>query len=585
MSRNFRHDSEETEVNKDHAIARLGFNNNNPNTSINDSINSSITEQDEDDNNELLATKIEEQELYDDFSGYIKTEENEMKEKEEYRVLERRVSKLFHGEGLELVELAKINANFTTPEGRLYFARILDVQRTKDTGMRLVDEAFDSLTDLIIKALNICNDNDDFRPAKILMHMASTFYHEIEKEKEYIQTKVKALPIWQNQRFWEAAFHDSMNYEHMRVFARTREERRIKYKELNTEERAELQVKEQQLAFGQLGSYLYNMLCMGVPVEFTRNFLLKMVNVFGVPNELVQQLIKMLESTSMSLMTSEQEGIVKQNKSAWLNHKREEWARRNRQRQKTRDEDDQTVIAKNNAPFNSMPIIKQETKESSLPKSNQSVKKERSIVGDNINEKVKKSDLESNETTLEKESKSLSALPTVQPDRAQVLVQKMKKEKWLQSQKQEWEKQRKIRETQKNKSEEQSVVKPVITVPIPSDDASPISSKKQIYQTPLPLTPKKDNKSDTATKSPTILKSKSEQLVNESRRKSSAGELESEFKKEISTNTSAVSKIGIRKSSGETEVAKIRKEEYLVMQAMNQEREESVQIIKSKLVE
>jgi len=293
----------------------------------------------------------------------------------------------------------------------------------------------------------------------------------------------------------------------------------------------------------------------------------------------------MLESTSMSLMTSEQEGIVKQNKSAWLNHKREEWARRNRQRQKTRDEDDQTVIAKNNAPFNSMPIIKQETKESSLPKSNQSVKKERSIVGDNINEKVKKSDLESNETTLEKESKSLSALPTVQPDRAQVLVQKMKKEKWLQSQKQEWEKQRKIRETQKNKSEEQSVVKPVITVPIPSDDTSPISSKKQIYQTPLPLTPKKDNKSDMATKSPTILKSKSEQLVNESRRKSSAGELESEFKKEISTNTSAVSKIGIRKSSGETEVAKIRKEEYLVMQAMNQEREESVQIIKSKLVE
>jgi len=285
-----------------------------------------------------------------------------------------------------------------------------------------------------------------------------------------------------------------------------------------------------------------------------------------------------------SLLFTGHERIVKQNKSAWLNHKREEWARRNRQRQKTRDEDDQTVIAKNNAPFNSMPIIKPETKESSLPKLNQSVKKERSIVGDNINEKVKKSDLESNETTLEKETKSLSALPTVQPDRAQVLVQKMKKEKWLQSQKQEWEKQRKIRETQKNKSEEQSVVKPVITVPIPSDD-SPTSSKKQIYQIPLPLTPKKDNKSDMATKSPTIMKSKSEQLVNESRRKSSAGELESEFKKEISTNTSAVSKIGIRKSSGETEVAKIRKEEYLVMQAMNQEREESVQIIKSKLVE
>jgi len=80
------------------------------------------------------------------------------------------------------------------------------------------------------------------------------------------------------------------------------------------------------------------------------------------------------------------------------------------------------------------------------------------------------------------------------------------------------------------------------------------------------------------------MKSKSEQLVSESRRKSSAGELESEFKKETSTNTS-VNKIVIRKSSGETEAAKIRKEEYLVMQAMNQEREESVQIIKSKLVE
>jgi len=559
MSSNFSYDSEENEVNK--------------------GLNSSINDQDEED------TKIDEQELYGDLTGYVKTEENEMKEKEEYRVLERRVSKLFHGEELEFLELAKINTNFTTPEGRLYFARILDVQRTKDTGMKLSDEAFDALTDLIIKVLNICNDNDDFRPAKILMHMASTFYHDIEKEKEYIQSKVKSLTIWQNQRFWEAAFHDSMNYEHMRVFAKTREERRIKYKELNTEERAELQVKEQQLAFGQLGSYLYNMLCMGVPVEFTRNFLLKMVNVFGVPNELVQQLIKMLESTSMSLMTSEQEGIVKQNKSAWLNHKREEWARRNRQRQRTRDGDDQTVIAKNNLPFNSMPIFKPETKDSALPKSNQAVKKERSVASENINEKVKKSDLESNETAFEKETKSLSALPSVQPDRAQVLVQKMKKEKWLQSQKQEWEKQRKIRETQKNKSEEQSVVKPVITVPITNDD-SPTSSKKQIYMTPLPVTPKKDNKSDPlVTKSPASMKSKSEQIVNESRRKSSAGELESEFKKEISTNTSNVSKISIRKSSGETEVAKIRKEEYLVIQAMNQEREESVQIIKSKLVE
>jgi len=446
MSSNFSYDSEENEVNK--------------------GLNSSINDQDEED------TKIDEQELYGDLTGYVKTEENEMKEKEEYRVLERRVSKLFHGEELEFLELAKINTNFTTPEGRLYFARILDVQRTKDTGMKLSDEAFDALTDLIIKVLNICNDNDDFRPAKILMHMASTFYHEIEKEKEYIQARVKALTIWQNLRFWEAAFHDSMNYEHMRVFARTREERRIRYKELNTEERAELQVKEQQLAFGQLGSYLYNMLCMGVPVEFTRNFLLKMVNVFGVPNELVQQLIKMLESTSMSLMTSEQEEIVKQNKSAWLNHKREEWARRNRQRQKTRDNDEQTVITQKNLPFNNAPVLKSETKDTTVPKSNQSSKKEKSLTSDNTSEKVKKNDGGSNEIALKKATKSLSAISVAEPDRAQVQIniQKIKKEKWLQSQKQEWEKQRKLRDTQKNKSEEQSVVKTATTVSIPDDD-------------------------------------------------------------------------------------------------------------------
>lgn len=66
---------------------------------------------------------------------------------------------------------------FQTESGRLWFARLVNAQRVS----KRVDEAtFYSLITYFAIILFECNDCDDFSPAKTLMNMCFTFYHESE---------------------------------------------------------------------------------------------------------------------------------------------------------------------------------------------------------------------------------------------------------------------------------------------------------------------------------------------------------------------------------------------------------------------
>ena len=67
---------------------------------------------------------------------------------------------------------------FQTEAGRLWFSRLVNAQRVKS---KRVDEAtFYSLVQYFAIVLFECHDCDDFSPAKSLMNMCFTFYHESE---------------------------------------------------------------------------------------------------------------------------------------------------------------------------------------------------------------------------------------------------------------------------------------------------------------------------------------------------------------------------------------------------------------------
>ncbi|KAG7169200.1 hypothetical protein Hamer_G024821 [Homarus americanus] len=64
-----------------------------------------------------------------------------------------------------------------------------------------------------------CNEAEDFSPAKSLMNMCFTYYHEAmtpggqNRSKEFLYSYLRQQPIWRSIRFWNAAFFDALQCE------------------------------------------------------------------------------------------------------------------------------------------------------------------------------------------------------------------------------------------------------------------------------------------------------------------------------------------------------------------------------------
>ncbi|KAJ6626438.1 hypothetical protein Bhyg_17776, partial [Pseudolycoriella hygida] len=100
-----------------------------------------------------------------------------------------------------------------TETGRLWFARLVSAQRGKCK--RVNESTFYSLVQYFAIILFECGDSEDYSPAKILMNMCFTFFHEIDVPgcapyNEYLYHYLRAQPIWQSLRFWNAAFFDAL---------------------------------------------------------------------------------------------------------------------------------------------------------------------------------------------------------------------------------------------------------------------------------------------------------------------------------------------------------------------------------------
>jgi len=71
----------------------------------------------------------------------------------------------------------------------------------------------------------------------------------------YLQTRVKNHPLWQNMSYWESAVYDSVGSEISKMPSDTKNENKG---------------REQDIIFGQLGFFAYNMISFGVPVDSVR---------------------------------------------------------------------------------------------------------------------------------------------------------------------------------------------------------------------------------------------------------------------------------------------------------------------------
>ncbi|XP_073328265.1 uncharacterized protein KIAA0513 homolog [Pagrus major] len=103
---------------------------------------------------------------------------------------------------------------------------------------------------------------------------------EEKKEKVYLYTHLKQQPIWHTLRFWNAAFFDAVHCERKKRSPTTRE----KWCHMTQEERDDSSKIDENIAFGQLGTFTHNMLAFGLSRKLCNDFLKKQA-VIGNLNE------------------------------------------------------------------------------------------------------------------------------------------------------------------------------------------------------------------------------------------------------------------------------------------------------------
>ncbi|XP_076664272.1 uncharacterized protein KIAA0513-like isoform X4 [Andrena cerasifolii] len=169
-----------------------------------------------------------------------------------------------------------------TESGRIWFSRVVNARRARPC---VTETTFYSLAQHFAVALFECHEADDFAPAKSLMNMCFTFYHEVEVPglepyREYLYTHLRVQPIWTSMRFWTAAFFDAVQCE--RASRPVPPRPKSLDQEANSAEDRRFQAN---IVFGQLGTFTCNMHAFGLSRALCLEFLRKQCVIANLTKE------------------------------------------------------------------------------------------------------------------------------------------------------------------------------------------------------------------------------------------------------------------------------------------------------------
>lgn len=124
-------------------------------------------------------------------------------------------------------------------------------------------------------------------------------------EKIYLYSHLKQQPIWHSLRFWNAAFFDAVHCERRKRSPTTRgntgeeEEERDKWYHMTQEERDDSLQFNENITFGQLGTFTHNMLAFGLSKKLCSDFLKKQSVIGNLDEEKFKQLTDYIERTAV----------------------------------------------------------------------------------------------------------------------------------------------------------------------------------------------------------------------------------------------------------------------------------------------
>lgn len=118
---------------------------------------------------------------------------------------------------------------------------------------------------------------------------------EKKGEKIYLYSHLKQQPIWHSLRFWNAAFFDAVHCERRKRSPTTRD----KWYHMTQEERDDSLQFNENITFGQLGTFTHNMLAFGLSKKLCSDFLKKQAVIGNLDEEKFKQLTDYIERTAV----------------------------------------------------------------------------------------------------------------------------------------------------------------------------------------------------------------------------------------------------------------------------------------------
>ncbi|XP_040109903.1 uncharacterized protein KIAA0513 homolog isoform X1 [Oryx dammah] len=137
------------------------------------------------------------------------------------------------------------------------------------------------------------NEEEEGRPKEKPRKTVTVCSLEEERkgEKIYLYTHLKQQPIWHTLRFWNAAFFDAVHCERRKRSPTTRgdageeEKKRERWCHMTQEERDDSLRFNENITFGQLGTFAHNMLAFGLNKKLCNDFLKKQAVIGNLDEE------------------------------------------------------------------------------------------------------------------------------------------------------------------------------------------------------------------------------------------------------------------------------------------------------------
>lgn len=192
---------------------------------------------------------------------------------------------------IKQTEKAKFGELCQFVPGRLWFARYVNSQRVHSK--MVIEQIFFRLVQYFAVVLFECNEAEDFSPAKSLMNMCFTFYFQVSygkvPEKNFLYSFLCDQPIWQSLRFWNAAYFDAVQCERARRPVTTRNDAH--------DDQKDDRMFQENITFGQLGTFSANMRSFGLGKDLCLEFLRKQSTIGNLKPEQIQMLKDNIEKS------------------------------------------------------------------------------------------------------------------------------------------------------------------------------------------------------------------------------------------------------------------------------------------------